>query len=102
MATGPTGGTAAWRFERAVRRVQPLEGILADYATQVCGLPVRRREAHGAQAGVTWSIDGEPMVELVVEPDGPDRLLVHELSLLAPVRRTLRTRHLRIEYAPGR
>jgi hypothetical protein len=74
--------------------------ILADYATNVCGLPVRRRESHGARPGVTWSIDGEPMVELVVEDDGPDRLVVHEVSLLGPVRRALRTRHLRIEYAP--
>jgi hypothetical protein len=90
---------AAWRFTRAVRRVQPLEEILADHATNVCGHPVRRREAHGARPGVTWSIDGEPMAELVVGPDGPDRLLVHDLSLLGPVRRALRTRHLVVEYA---
>jgi hypothetical protein len=94
------GDGATWRFTMAVRRAHPVDGILADYATNVCGLPVRRRETHGAHPGVTWSIDGDPMVELVVEDDGPDRLVVHEVSLLRPVRRALRTRHIRIEYAP--
>jgi hypothetical protein len=93
--------TSDWRFARAVARVQPVEGILAEYATAVCGLPVRRTETHGAHPGVTWSIDGTVMVELVAEASGPDRLLVHELSLLGPVRKALRTRHLRIEHAPS-
>jgi hypothetical protein len=35
-----------------------------------------------------------------VEPvEGPDDLVVHELSLLGPLRKALRTRHLKIEYA---
>jgi hypothetical protein len=93
------GDPAAWRFTRAVRRVQPLEPILADYATNVCGHPVRRHETHGPHPTVTWSIDGDPMVELRIQPDGPDRLLVHDLTLLTPVRKNLRTRHLVIEYA---
>ena len=95
------GGTTDWRFARAVARVRPVEGILAEYATTVCGLPVRRNETHGVRPGVTWSIDGDVMVELVPTDDGPDRLLVHELSLLGPVRKALRTRHLRIEYTPA-
>jgi hypothetical protein len=99
-----------WHFARAVARVRPVEAILADYATTVCGLPVRRTERRGengergqdgerrGRPGVTWSIDGDVMVELVVSDDGPDHLLVRELSLLGPLRKALRTRHLRIEY----
>ena len=89
-----------WHFDRAVARVEPVEGILAEYATAVCGLPVRRSERRdGERPGVTWSIDGDVMVELVTSADGPDHLLVHELSLLGPLRKALRTRHLKLEYA---
>ena len=76
-----------------------MEPLLADYATNVCGHPVRRHDTHGHRPSVIWSIDGDPMVELLIAPDGPDRLLVHDVALLAPIRKTLRTRHLVIEYA---
>jgi hypothetical protein len=48
---------------------------------------------------VTWSIGGDVMVEFVPADHDPDRLVAHELSLLRPVRKALRTRHLTIEYA---
>jgi hypothetical protein len=95
------GETVAWRFRRAVTRVAAVEAILAEYATDVCGLPVRRQEVHGDRPGVRWSIGGETMVELVVEPEGPDTLLVRELSLLGSVRKAVRTRHLKIDYVSG-
>jgi hypothetical protein len=90
-------GGSPWAFDRAVRRVERLDGLLADYATNVVGLPLRRADD---PYGVTWSIGGERMVRLEIVADGPDRLLVHELALLAPVRRALRTRHLTITYTP--
>jgi hypothetical protein len=89
---------SAWRFTRSVARVQPVDAVLADYATNVCGLPVRRRENPPPRPGVTWSIDDAVMVEFVHAEEGPGRLLVHELSLLAPLRKKLRSRHLMIEY----
>jgi hypothetical protein len=96
--------TSDWRFARAVARVAPVEHILAEYATAVCGLPVRRRETHDPGLGlvlgrVTWSIDDEVMVELVPSAEGPHLLRVHDLSLLGPIRKALRTRHVRVEYA---
>ena len=48
--------------------------------------------------GVTWSIDGDVMAELLVGETGPSRLVVHEMALLAPLRKALRTRHVRIEH----
>ena len=82
-----------------MRRVQPLEALLADYATNVCGLPLRRQEnVDDDQPSVTWSIDGEPMAQLLVTPEGPDRLVIHELSLLGPARKAVRTRHIQIDY----
>jgi hypothetical protein len=89
---------SAWRFTRSVARVQPVDVILAEYATTVCGLPVRRRETPAPRPGVTWSIDDAVMVEFVHAERGPSRLLVHELSLMAPLRKKLRSRHLTIDY----
>jgi len=90
-------GGSRWAFDRAVRRVARLDDLLAGYATDVVGLPLRRADD---PYGVTWSIGGERMARLDVVVDGPDQLQVHELALLAPIRRALRTRHLTITYSP--
>jgi hypothetical protein len=97
---------ARWRFRRAVARVAVIDAILADYATSYCGLPVRRREVLPLQSAVelpcvTWSIDGEVMVEFLPADDGPGQLLVREIALLAAVKKQLRSRHVRIEYRPA-
>jgi hypothetical protein len=97
---------ALWRFRRAVSRVVVVDSILADYATSYCGLPVRRRDVLPLQSavevpGVTWSIDGEVMVEFVPGERGPGRLIVREIALLSSVKRQLRSRHVRIEYRPA-
>lgn len=47
--------------------------------------------------GVTWSIDGDVMVELLHSEAGPDRLIVHEVALLRPLKKWLRSRHVTIE-----
>jgi hypothetical protein len=48
--------------------------------------------------GVTWSIEGDVMVEYLHDDGGPGRLIVHELALLAVIKKQLRSRHVTIEY----
>ena len=90
-----------WRWERAVDRVAVVDEVLADYATFV-GRAYRRVEVPPLESavgvtGVTWSIDGDVLVEYLVEGAG-GRLLVHDVALLQPLRRVLRTRHVRIAH----
>ena len=64
-----------WLFERAIRRVAPVDGVVAEYATSICGRPARRREVRpdGADDGlgtVTWSIDDEVVVEFTAMAAG--------------------------------
>ena len=48
--------------------------------------------------GVTWSIEGEVMVEYLYSATGPGCLVVRELALLDEIRSKLRTGHVTIEY----
>ena len=93
-----------WRFRRAVARAAVIEDILADYATSICGRPVRRREVLPMTSavelpGVIWSLDGDVMVELLVVDGERPRVVVHEIALLKPIKQRLRTRHVRVELA---
>ena len=93
-----------WRYRRAVARAAAIEDIVAEYATSICGRPVRRREVRPFTSavelpGVIWSIDGDVMVELLVVDGERPRVVVHEIALLKPLRRVLRTRHLSVELA---
>jgi hypothetical protein len=93
-----------WRHRRAVDRAAVIEDIVADYATSICGRPVRRREVPPMTSaielpGVIWSIDGDVMVELLVVDGERPRVVVHEIALLKPIKRQLRTRHLDVELA---
>jgi hypothetical protein len=97
---------ASWRFARATARVRVVDGVLADYATSFCGRPVRRSEAAPMQSsvqlpGITWSIDGDLMVEFLYEDTGPSRLVIHEIALLRPLRKQLRSKHVTIEHGPS-
>ncbi len=94
---------AAWRFDRAVARVSVVDAILADYATSYCGRPLRRRDVAPLESavevpGVTWSIEGDVMVEYLHNDDGSGLLIVHEFALLAVIKKELRSRHVMIEY----
>jgi hypothetical protein len=94
---------ALWRFQRAVARVGVVDDILADYATSYCGRPLRRHEVAPMESavqvpGVTWSIDGDVMVEFLASDRGPGRLVVHEIALLTDLRKRLRSRHVLIEH----
>jgi len=86
-----------WRFSRALARVGPVvEEVLAEYASAYWGRPFRR---HDDGARVRWLIEREAVVELAWSGQGPATLLVHDIALLRPLRRRLRTRHVRVEYA---
>jgi len=94
---------AAWRFARAVARVREVDDVLAEFATSICGRPVRRVEAAPMRSavqspGVVWSIDGDVMVEFLYEERGPSRLVVHEIALLRPLRKQLRSGHVTVEH----
>ena len=91
-----------WRFNRAVARVHVVDAIVAGYATSYWGRPVRRRVVQPLAsavevAGVRWSIEDEVVVEFLPTDGGPDRLVVYELALVAPIKKQLRTRHVSIE-----
>jgi hypothetical protein len=94
---------AVWRFRRSVARVDAaVEPILADYATSYCLRPVRRREVPpspvDANPGVTWSIDGDTIVEFRYDERGPDRLVVHDIALVVPLKRRLRSRRVKVAH----
>jgi hypothetical protein len=97
------GGEAerAWRFARSLARIEPaVEEVLAEYATSYCGRPLRRRAVEQPSGlWVRWSIDGEPIVDLVDEGRGPVELVVREVALARPLRRRLRSRHVHVTYA---
>ena len=95
--------TDRWLFERAVDRVRVVDSIVAEYASAICGRPARRRDhppdgSDGQVVGVTWSIDGDVLVTFSPSPRGRSVVTVHEIGLLEPVRKELRSRHLRVEY----
>jgi len=90
-----------WHVERARARIEPtVETVLADHATAYWGRPVRRHElAAGPDSldrRVVWTIDNETVLELHVAERGPATLRVHDVSLFSPLRRALRTRHVRL------
>jgi hypothetical protein len=94
---------ATWRFSRAVERVRAVDRIVADYATTYCGRPVRRYDVAPLESavhvpGVTWTIEGEVVIEFVSEDAGPGRLNVYEFALLRPVKQAIRSRHIVINY----
>ena len=64
-----------------------VDGIVAEFATSWCGRPFRRREVAPMESavqlpGVTWTIEGDVIVEFLVADRGPGRLIVYEIALL--------------------
>ena len=93
-----------WRYRRALRLVEPaVEELLATYATSYCLRPVRRSdwESNGS-FGVRWSIDGELVVELHYDGRVPVDLVVHDVALMRPLRKQLRSRRIRIQHVGQR
>ena len=94
-----------WEFRRAVDRVAVVDEVMADYATNWWRRPFRRLDTLPFESsirvpGVRWSIEGELVAEFVAGDCGHGTLVVHDIALLAPLRRAIRSRRVRIE-RPG-
>jgi hypothetical protein len=90
----------AWRFRRAVARVEPaVTGILAEHATSYWQRALSRRESDDT---ILWTIDGQRVLEFRFAPRGPSSLVVHDFSLFDPLRKAIRTRHVRLRFATAR
>ena len=95
---------AGWRFRRAAARIEPaVTTILVDHATGCWQRPLARREV-GSGAGlddyrVVWTIDGQVVLEFRFKERGPSTLVVHDFSLFDPLRRAIRSRHVRFRFA---
>ena len=96
-----------WRCQRALARIEPqVEAIVAEHATSFWQRGAARSEAWpgpGQPDGrVVWTIDNQLVLELRVRERGAAELVVHDFSLIDPLRTTLRTRHVRIRHATSR
>jgi hypothetical protein len=90
-----------WRYRRAVARVEEVvEEVVADFAVSYVGRPVQRRDIVPPRPlpGVTWSIDGDLVVEFVYRDSERDQLLVHDIAVLDVLRKRLRTRHVEVTH----
>jgi hypothetical protein len=93
-----------WLFERAVRRVDIVDEVVADYAVSIWGRPVRRRESRSDQVEgilgkVTWSIDDEVVVELTAVARGRHEVAVYDVGLLRSLRQSLRSRRVLVAHS---
>jgi hypothetical protein len=89
-----------WRFRRAIARVEPaVTPVLVEHATGYWGRPLVRREIANR---VVWTIEGVVVLELRWAERGPSTLVVHDFSLLDPLRKAIRTRHVSIRLATAR
>ena len=98
---GRGDGDEQWRFDRAIARVEPvIEEVVAEHATAYVGRPVQRVVVRPPRPlpGISWSIDGELVVELVHRPGGPDQVLVHDVALLSTLKKRLRSGHVEVSY----
>ena len=98
-----TGRRDDWLFERAVRRADVVDRLVADYAVSICGRPVRRStvrsdQAEGVLGKVTWSIDDDVVLERTAVEKGRHEVAVHDVGLLRPLRQSLRNRHLLVAH----
>jgi len=84
-------------FPRAVARVAPvIDEVLGAFAASYELAAIQRRDARPT---VTWAIDNELIVEFEFHEPGRSVVRVHDISLLAQLRRRLRSKRLIIEHA---
>ena len=89
-----------WRCQRALARIdRQVDAIVAEHASSYWQRGAAR---HEDWPSVRWTIDNEVVLELCVAVSGPAELVVHDFSLIDPLRRAVRTRHVRIRYATFR
>jgi hypothetical protein len=96
-----------WRCQRALARIEPqVDALVAAHATSFWHRGARRYEVWPAldqpDGRVRWAIDGTLVLELRVAARGAAELVVHDFSLIDPLRRAVRTRHVRIRHATFR
>ena len=95
-ARGNQPAQEAWRFRRAVARVEPsLTPLLVEHATGYWQRPLARLEVGNER--VVWTIDREIVLEFRFSLNGPSQLVVHDFSLYEPVRGAIRSRHVGIK-----
>jgi hypothetical protein len=83
---------------------QHIDRIVADYAVSYCLRAVQRavrtgEDDSGKDGAVTWTIDDHLMVEFHGDGRGGGNVRVHEIGLLAPLRKELRSKRLHVEYS---
>jgi hypothetical protein len=92
-----------WRFERALARVEPdIEAILAEHVSTYWLRGFRRREVERVgieDVRIVWTIDGEAILELRFACGQASTLIVHDFALYEPLRKAIRTRHVRTRFA---
>jgi hypothetical protein len=104
LASDGAGTTdpARWCFRAALARVEPdVRAILAEHASSYWRRALSQRELEAAHAEVRllWMIDGEPVLEFRYEHRRPATLVVHDFALYEPLRKAVRTRHVRMRFA---
>ncbi len=92
----PASGATGWRAQRLLERVEPaVEAVVAHQATTYWNRGAKRSAvAVDGRTRVSWTIDGDHVVDLEVGPRGPARVTVHDVGLLQPLQRSLRTRRV--------
>jgi len=85
------------QFQRAVARVAPVvEEVLGDFAATYALAAIQRRDAAPI---VVWSIDNAPIVEFEYHESGASDIRVYDISLVALLRKRLRSKRVHIEHA---
>lgn len=94
------GGVSPDSGERQSGIEPATTAILAKHAASYWQRGLSRREI--GDSTVVWAIDGEPVLEFRFAPRGPSSLVVHDFSLYDPLRKAIRTRHVRLRFAAAR
>ena len=94
----------AWPMRHLVARVEPdVDAVLAEHATSYWGRPLARRVVEPSDRKpahqLLWTIDGEPVAELLLAERGPVTLVVHDFSVFTELRTAIRSRRVHVRLA---
>lgn len=87
-----------------VARIEPaIDAVLAEHATSYWGGPLARHVVEPSSRCPTlrllWTIESEPVAELLVAERRPVTLVVHDFSVFTPLRASIRSRHIHVRFA---
>ena len=93
-----------WPMRHFVARIEPaVDEVLADHATSYWRRPLARRVVEPSNIKpahrLLWTIEGEPVAELLLAVRGPVTLVVHDFSVFTPLRAAIRSRHVHVRLA---